>query len=179
MSETSHHQDLRVDWETYHHLIERLIVVVHQSGWKFDQILCLSRGGLRVGDVFSRVFGLPLSILATSSYRENAGQTRGALRIANSITTASPGLRGRVLLLDDLADSGETLIGVCQHLLKVYPEIESIKTGVLWYKKSSSVAPDFFVEKLVSNPWIHQPFEVYDNISPQDLVEKSMKAISK
>lgn len=185
MSETGHHQDLRVDWETYHHLIERLIVAVHQSGWKFDQILCLARGGLRVGDVFSRVFGLPLSILATSSYRENAGQTRGALQISSSMTTTStttkesPGLRGRVLLLDDLADSGETLSGVCQHLLKAYPEIESIKTGVLWYKMSSSVAPDFFVEKLVSNPWIHQPFEVYDNISPQELVEKSMKVISK
>ena len=36
-------------------------------GWRFDQILCLARGGLRVGDQLSRIFEVPLAILATSS----------------------------------------------------------------------------------------------------------------
>lgn len=173
MSETGTNQDLWVDWETYHRLIERLIVLVDQSGWKFDQILCLARGGLRVGDVFSRVFDLPLAILATSSYRENAGFIQGDLEIASFITMTQGTLKGHVLLLDDLVDTGETLSGVSQHLLRTYPSIESVKTGVLWYKTCSSVEPDFFVEKLSSNPWIHQPFEVYDGLSPQDLVENS------
>jgi len=168
-------QDLWVDWATYHHLIERLVVLVDQSGLKFDQILCLARGGLRVGDVFSRVFNLPLAILATSSYRENAGHTQGDLEIASFITMAHGTLKGRVLLLDDMVDSGETLSGVSQHLLRTYPNVESVKTGVLWYKACSSVAPDFFVEKVPSNAWIHQPFEVYDGLSAQDFVEKSAK----
>ncbi len=172
MSNSQVTQDIWVDWETYHQLIERLIVVVDQSGWKFDQILCLARGGLRVGDVFSRVFKLPLAILSTSSYRENLGQTQGALEIASFITMTHGTLNGRVLLLDDLVDSGETLIGVKQHLLRTYPSIDSIKTGVLWYKTCSQVAPDFFVEKLSGNPWIHQPFERYDALSAQDLAEK-------
>lgn len=175
MSQTSTDQDLWVDWATYHQLIERLIVLVDQSGWKFDQILCLARGGLRVGDVFSRVFDRPLAILATSSYRENAGQTQGDLEIASFITMTQGTLKGHVLLLDDLVDSGETLSGVSQHLMRTYPSIETVKTGVLWYKACSSFEPDFFVEKLSSNPWIHQPFEVYDTLSAQDLVEKSAK----
>lgn len=175
MSQTSTHQDLWVDWATYHQLIERLIVLVDQSGWKFDQILCLARGGLRVGDVFSRVFDRPLAILATSSYRENAGQTQGDLEIASFITMTQGTLKGHVLLLDDLVDSGETLSGVSQHLVRTYPSIESVKTGVLWYKACSSFEPDFFVERLSTNPWIHQPFEVYDTLSAQDLVEKSAK----
>lgn len=175
MSQTSTHQDLWVDWATYHQLIERLIVLVDQSGWKFDQILCLARGGLRVGDVFSRVFDRPLAILATSSYRENAGQTQGDLEIASFITMTQGTLKGHVLLLDDLVDSGQTLSGVSQHLVRTYPSIESVKTGVLWYKACSSFEPDFFVERLSTNPWIHQPFEVYDTLSAQDLVEKSAK----
>ncbi len=175
MSQTSTNQDLWVDWATYHQLIERLIVIVEQSGWKFDQILCLARGGLRVGDVFSRVFDRPLAILATSSYRENAGQTQGDLEIASFITMTQGTLKGHVLLLDDLVDSGETLSGVSQHLVRTYPSIESVKTGVLWYKVCSSFEPDFFVERLSTNPWIHQPFEVYDTLSAQDLVEKSAK----
>jgi hypoxanthine phosphoribosyltransferase len=177
MSQTGTNQDLWVDWATYHQLIERLIVLVGQSGWEFDQILCLARGGLRVGDVFSRVFDRPLAILATSSYRENAGHTQGDLEIASFITMNQGTLKGRVLLLDDLADSGKTLSGVSQHLLRTYPSIESVKTGVLWYKACSSFEPDFFVDKLSSNPWIHQPFEVYDTLSVQDLVEKSAKVL--
>ena len=179
MSPSGATQDIRVDWETYHLLIERLIVLVHQSGWKFDQILCLARGGLRVGDVFSRVFGLPLAVLATSSYREQAGHTQGELEIASFITMPQGTLKGRVLLLDDLVDSGETLAGVQDHLLRTYPSIESIKTAVLWYKACSKVEPDFFVEKVSANSWIHQPFEIYDGRSPQDLVEKSALALTK
>jgi hypoxanthine phosphoribosyltransferase len=173
MSQAGATQDVWVDWATYHQLIERLIVLVDHSGLKFDQILCLARGGLRVGDVFSRVFDLPLAILATSSYRENAGHTQGDLEIASFITMPQGTLKGHVLLLDDLVDSGNTLSGVSQHLFRTYPSIESVKTGVIWYKTCSSFKPDFFVEKLSSNPWIHQPFEIYDTLSPQDLVEKS------
>ena len=179
MSQQQANRDVWVDWTTYHQLIERLIVLVYKSEWQFDQILCLARGGLRMGDVFSRVFNLPLAILATSSYRENQGHTQGDLEIASFITMTQGTLKGHVLLLDDLVDSGETLRGVTQHLLRTYPSIESIKTGVLWYKSISSVVPDFFVEKLPNDPWIHQPFERYDSISPQDLVEKSIKALSK
>lgn len=179
MSQPQASRDVWVDWTTYHQLIERLIVLVHHSEWQFDQILCLARGGLRVGDVFSRVFNLPLAILATSSYRENKGHTQGDLEIASFITMTQGTLKGRVLLLDDLVDSGETLKGVRQHLLRTYPSIESIKTGVLWYKARSNFVPDYFVEKLLDDPWIHQPFESYDSISPQDLVEKSSKPNSK
>jgi hypothetical protein len=34
------------------------------------------------------------------------------------------------------------------------------------------VTPDYFVQKLDHNPWIHQPFEAYDQMDVQDLVKK-------
>jgi hypoxanthine phosphoribosyltransferase len=58
---------LYVSWDEYHRLIERLALKVHASGWAFDQILCLARGGMRPGDVLSRVFDKPLAIMSTSS----------------------------------------------------------------------------------------------------------------
>jgi uncharacterized protein len=42
--------DLYVTWAEYHTTIERLAVTVHNSGWRFNQIVCIARGGLRVGD---------------------------------------------------------------------------------------------------------------------------------
>ena len=70
---TNDDENLWVSWDEYHRLIARLSLNVHESGWKFDKILCLARGGLRVGDQMSRIFDVPLAILATSSYREAAG----------------------------------------------------------------------------------------------------------
>ena len=67
---------LYVSWDEYHMLIERLALKVSASGWAFDQILCLARGGMRPGDVLSRVFDKPLAIMSTSSYRADAGTIR-------------------------------------------------------------------------------------------------------
>ena len=64
---------LYVSWEEYHQLIERLALKVHASGWEFDQSLCLARGGLRPGDIISRIFDRPLGIMSISSYRDDGG----------------------------------------------------------------------------------------------------------
>ena len=103
-------KDLHVSWEEYRRLIETLAFNVYDSGWKFDSLLCLARGGLRPGDILSRIFDMPLNILSTSSYREAAGTIQGSLDIGKYIASSRPdSLKGRVLLVDDLVDSGLTL----------------------------------------------------------------------
>ncbi len=162
-------RDLWVSWEQYHGLIERLALQVHESGWVFDKILCLARGGMRVGDVLSRIFDVPLGILATSSYREAAGTVQGQLDIAQFITITRGTLDGRVLLLDDMVDTGLTFSRVHDHLLKQFPGITELRTGVLWWKGHAQIQPDYYVEQLPTNPWIHQPFEDYDSLRPHQL----------
>ena len=105
--------DISYTWEEYIDLNEKLVAMVAKSGWQFDSILCLSRGGMRPGDFFSRVYDMPLAVLATSSYR----------------------------------------------------------VAVLWYKAHSVLVPDWHVEYLEDNPWIHQPFECYDALGPAKLIE--------
>ncbi len=161
--------DLWLGYDEYYQLIERLCLAIHESGWKFDQILCLARGGLRVGDVVSRVFDLPLAILSTSSYREDGGTKQGELDIAQYITMSRGTFGGRVLLVDDLVDSGMTLEKVGQHLKRRFPEVTEVRSAVIWWKGSSNVEPDYYVAHLPNNPWIHQPFEEYDSLRPQQL----------
>jgi hypoxanthine phosphoribosyltransferase len=132
-------ENLWVSWDEYHRLIARLALNVHESGWKFDQILCLARGGLRVGDQMSRIFDVPLAILATSSYREAAGTQQGELDIAQYITMTRGNLSGKILLVDDLVDSGVTLERVGRHLKERYPEVTDVRSAVLWYKACSKV----------------------------------------
>ena len=160
---------LWVSWDTYHRAIEQLALMVHESGWKFDQVLCLARGGLRPGDIFSRIFDVPLAILPTSSYREETGSRQGELDIGKYIAMPRGSLSGKVLLLDDLVDSGVTLEKVQHHLKANFPAVTEVRSAVIWCKACSSLRPDFYLEYLESNPWIHQPFEDYDGLQAHQL----------
>lgn len=163
---------LYVSYDEYHSLIEKLALKVYQSGWEFDTILCLARGGLRPGDILSRVFNKPLAIMSTSSYRAEAGTVQGHLDIARFITTPRGEIAGKVLLVDDLADSGKTLNAVIENLRTHYKPITELRSAVIWTKNASVFTADYSVEFLPSDPWIHQPFESYDSLSPAKLMEK-------
>ena len=162
---------LYVSWDEYHMLTERLALKIHASGWQFDQILCLARGGMRPGDVLSRVFDKPLGIMSTSSYRDHSGSVQGRLDMATYITLPQGELGGRVLLVDDLADSGVTLSTVVERL-RGMPSISELRSAVIWTKGVSSYVPDYHVELLPTSPWIHQPFEEYDTLRPDGLAKK-------
>jgi uncharacterized protein len=162
--------DLYISWPEYHQKIEQLAFKVYQANWPFNQIICLARGGLRVGDIFSRIFRQPLAILATSSYTGLAGRTQEALAIANTMTMMTSTLGSHILLVDDLVDSGITLQETVIWLKEKYPaDIQEIRTAVLWWKACSIVQPDYYVDYLADNPWIHQPFEKYETMNPEDL----------
>ena len=72
-------------------------------------------------------------------------------------------------LVDDMVDSGYTLDAVAKALPARWPVIERCRTAVLWWKACSTFKPDFYVGYLADNPWIHQPFEVYDTLRPEHL----------
>ena len=110
--------------------------------------------------------------MSTSSYRADAGKQQGNLDIARFITTPKGEIAGKVLLVDDLADSGHTLKAVINLLKNNYAPITELRSAVLWTKALSTFTPDYSVEFLPTNPWIHQPFEGYDAMRPGQLIQK-------
>ncbi len=156
----------------YNDLIERLILKVADDGYAFDSLLCLARGGMRAGDLFSRVHDVPLAILATSSYRADAGKVQGDLDIASYVTKTGGEIAGKLLLVDDMVDSGQTIAKVVEHLKQAYPAVTEVRVAVLWWKSHSVFKPDYWVDYLQDNPWIHQPFEVYDDLGIEALRAK-------
>jgi hypoxanthine phosphoribosyltransferase len=130
-------KDLWVSWDEYNRLVERLALQVYESNWKFDMVLCLARGGVRPGDVISRIFDVPLAILSTSSYREEAGTKQGNLDIAKYMTMTKGPLAGRILLVDDLADSGVTLQGARAPDRELCRRHRS-RSAVIWVKGTSA-----------------------------------------
>lgn len=157
--------DLYVSWSDYHQKIEQLAIKIYHSNWQFNQIVCLAKGGLRIGDILSRLYNQPLAILATSSYPGSGKQERGNLIFARHLTTVTAQMGSHILLVDDLVDSGVTLEQTIPWLKQRYTsQIEEIRTAVIWYKACSVFTPDYYVDYFSDNPWIHQPFEHYENM---------------
>ena len=72
--------DYYVSWEDYHQDIEKLAIQIYESGWKFNQIVCLAKGGLRIGDILCRLFDVPLAILSNLVLRGGGGGADGRTR---------------------------------------------------------------------------------------------------
>ena len=115
--------DLYVSWDEYSEKIEQLAIKIHEDGYLFNQVVCIAKGGLRIGDIFCRLFNVPLAILSVESYRgESDGiqNRQGYFTFSRDLAKTSPNLGSCVLLVDDLADSGKTLIKSIQWLEMYY-----------------------------------------------------------
>ena len=85
---------------------------------------------------------------------------------------------GKILLCDELSDTGITLEKSIDWIKKYEPiknKIEEIKTATLWKKKKSTFEPDYCAVRLDYDPWIVQPFEVYEEIRIEDIKKKYEK----
>jgi uncharacterized protein len=162
--------DLYISWSEYHQKIEQLAARIYASNWNFNQIVCIAKGGLGVGDILCRLYRKPLAILVASSYGGPENRIRGSITFSRHLAMTTEQLGSRVLLVDDLVDSGTSLRESINWLDRHHgAEIEEIRTAVLWYKDCSVIAPDYYVDYLPENPWIHQPFERYEQTSPAEL----------
>jgi hypoxanthine phosphoribosyltransferase len=157
---------LYVSYDEYHNLIEKLAIKVHQSGWQFDTILCLARGGMRPGDILSRIFDKPLAIMSTSSYRAEAGTQQGNLDIARYITTPKGEIAGRVLLVDDLADTGHTLNAVIHQLRNNYQPITELRSAVCGPRACPPSRPTTRSSSCPRTPGSTSPSKGYDAMRP-------------
>lgn len=165
--------DLYVSWSDYHHKIETLAVKIYQSNWQFNQIVCLAKGGLRIGDIFCRLYRQPLAILSTASYGGKDNRQRGKIRFSQHLASIESNLGDKILLVDDLVDSGISLVESIEWLRDHYgTEITEIRTAVIWCKNTSVIIPDYYVDYLPNNPWIHQPFEHYERFTIKELANK-------
>ena len=159
--------DLYVSWDDYTKKIEQLALKVYEDGYQFDQIVCIAKGGLRIGDVFCRLFNVPLAILSVESYHgetDGIQNQQGKFTFSRDLAKTTPNLGSCVLLVDDLVDSGKTLIKSIKWLEMYYGFYleQQMRTAVLWHKSTSSYKPDYCIDFLKDSPWIHMPFEKYE-----------------
>lgn len=147
----------KVSWEQYYELIRELAKQIEPEvkAGNINQILALARGGNIVGDALSRTFNLPLAIMFTSSY--SLDNKRGELIVGEDIAKQFNTFNDKILIVDDLVDSGATLSKIKADFVQKHGD--NVKTAVLWKKTSCQFSPDYYVATMQPNDWIIQPFE--------------------
>ena len=141
---------LRVKWPAYHRHINAIGRKVKQSHFKPDIIVAISRGGLLVGRMLSEYFNRPMGVITVQSYR---GTKQERLKLDKRISSLYP-IRGKILLVDDLVDSGKTL-----ELTKRYLDRKGkVKTAVIYRKDCTLFEPDFFAANAKGDAWIIFPY---------------------
>ena len=97
--------DLHISWEEYRKKTEQLASDIYKDGWEFNQLVCIAKGGMRVGDMMARIFDVPLAILSVESYRgDGVKNKRGGITFSRDLAKTSPNIGSKVLLVDDLAE---------------------------------------------------------------------------
>ena len=172
-------EKLIIDWDEYNKTVEKLAIQIYESGYKPTILIGIMRGAAPMIDVLSRVFKLKCGYLAVESYSgKGIEDEQGDIVVSREMSSIAPNMGGRILLCDDLSDTGITFNKSIDWLKKYKPikdKIVDIKTATLWKKKKSTFDPDYCAVKLLDNPWIVQPFEIYEAVRIEEIKKKHQK----
>jgi len=172
-------EKLIIKFDEYLDTVEKLALTISQN-YKPTVLVGIMRGAAPIIDILSRILKLPTAYIVIQSYSGSGIENKqGELIFARDISSiASNTDYERVLLVDDLSDTGLTLNKSIEWLKQYEPVknyIKEIKTACLWKKKSSSFTPDFCPIRLNSDPWIIQPTEHYEELNIEKIVSKQKK----
>ena len=172
-------EKLIIKFDEYLDTVEKLALTISQN-YKPTVLVGIMRGAAPIIDILSRILKLPTAYIVIQSYSGSGIENKqGELIFARDISSiASNTDYERVLLVDDLSDTGLTLNKSIEWLKQYEPvknHIKEIKTACLWKKKSSSFTPDFCPVRLNGDPWIIQPTEHYEELNIEEIVSKQKK----
>ena len=168
---------LIINFNEYNKIVEKLAILIHNT-YKPTVLVGIMRGAAPIIDILSRILKLPIAYIVIQSYSgEGMEDKQGQLMFARDISSLAQDKDfDRVLLIDDLSDTGLTLNKSIEWLKNYGPTknfINEVKTACLWKKKSSSFEPDFCPVKLDHDPWIVQPTEHYEELSIEEIIKRN------
>ena len=170
-------EKLIITFDEYTKIVEKLAIEIHAS-YKPTVLVGIMRGAAPILDILSRVLRLPIAYIVIQSYSGDGMEDKqGQLMFAREISSLADNKDfHKVLLVDDLSDTGLTLNKSIEWLKNYEPikdYIKEVKTACLWKKKSSTFEPDFCPVKLDSDPWIVQPTEHYEELSIEQIIKRN------
>ncbi len=158
---------LQYTWDDIIKLCDELAKKIKKSGYKPDVIVAVARGGWIPGRILCDHLEIrELYSVKTEHWGIVATQT-GEVRITQPLNVDLSGKK--VLIVDDVADTGETIKVVLDHVKSFSPA--DVKIAVIDYKKTSTFTPDYYAALMEDWKWIVYPWSLREDI--KDLLKKA------
>ncbi len=156
-------------WDQIYSMLLDLAEKVRDSGYKPQVIVGVSRGGWPPARIMSDLLqNSNLANIKVEFYKDIGVRTEKP-RIIQPVTSDVTGKR--VLVVDDVSDTGHSLRVVVNHLRR--KGVREIKVCTLYFKPQSVFKPDFFAR--VTRKWVIFPWERLEAV---DLIAKRVKSVS-
>lgn len=116
-------------------------------------LLAVARGGLTLAHLMSQAMDM------RNLYTLNSIHYEGDLKLDtfNIFNIPDVSHAKKVLIVDDIVDSGETIREILKVLNEKFPNVE-FRLATLFYKKTAVLKPDYYIKE--ANQWIDFFWEV-------------------
>jgi xanthine phosphoribosyltransferase len=158
-------EKLILSWDEFHRDARALAALLHPLG-PFSTLVAITRGGLTPAAIIARELDLRcIETISVASY--TAETIRGELRIVKPIAPAlmQSAKASKVLVIDDLADTGETL-------KLVRGLLPSAHFATLYVKPAGKPLVDTFVREVPQRTWIYFPWDLSLGFEPPFVHDK-------
>ncbi|MDH5461056.1 MAG: phosphoribosyltransferase [Candidatus Bathyarchaeota archaeon] len=145
-------------WDKIYEFLLSLAEKIREDNFKPDVIVGVSRGGWPPARVMSDLLENPEIANVKAEFYLGVAETKGEPLITQPVSVSVR--NKKVLLMDDVADTGKSLRLVRAHLKE--KGATEVKIATIYYKPWSVVIPDYY-EKETSS-WIIFPWERKETI---------------
>ncbi|MDO8610830.1 MAG: phosphoribosyltransferase family protein [bacterium] len=149
-------QYLTLTWKRMQSDIYKLSTKIKEHNERFDLIVAIARGGLSISHIMSDFLKLPITTFTVSTYKDFKQEKipEITLKIGNNLH------KKRILLVDDVSDTGKTFIRGIDYLKEL--GVEHIKTASPFIKGWTAHIPDYYISK--TDKWIIFPFDMKESV---------------
>jgi len=140
-------------WDEIYEMLLSLAEKIRRDNFNPDLIVGICRGGWPPARVMSDLLGKPKLANVSVEFYVDVAETKSKPVLTQPITMPVEGKR--ILILDDVADTGKTLKLVKDHLLS--KGAGEVKIATIYYKPWSIITPDYYERK--TKRWIVFPWE--------------------
>jgi len=145
-------------WNQVYDMLLKLTEKIRKDGFKPDIIVGVSRGGWPPARFLSDLLDNPNLANVKAEFYLGVAETKGEPTLTQPVSTDVVGKR--VLVVDEIADTGKSLKLIKEHLTE--RGAEEIKIVTIYYKPWSIIKPDYY-EKETSR-WVVFPWEIKETV---------------
>ncbi|MBI4137148.1 phosphoribosyltransferase [Candidatus Roizmanbacteria bacterium] len=145
-------------WQEMGDLCFTLSKNIIESKKKYDRIVALAKGGWTWARAVSDYTGIHNVATIQYEFYADIGKTNKTPRLKLPLPVSVKD--ERLLVIDDVVDSGETVIAAHEYLKK--SAAQSVETASLFYKPRSSVKPDYYAAQ--TDAWVIFPHEIREMV---------------